>query len=132
MALPWIRPIVSKFKVKGTVVTPPGWGQKRKLSMAATRFLRRHVQKNPEVSACTVRHVLNACSFHARTPRCTPLLTQKHRKSSQNHINRPQKFCDSVLWSDETILGTFWPYGSAICLEEEEWSKFWKEHSVYS
>jgi len=28
-----------------------------------------------EVSAFTVRHILNACGFHARTPRCTPLLS---------------------------------------------------------
>jgi len=39
--------IVCKFKVKGTVVTLPGRGRKRKLSTAATRFLRRQVQKNP-------------------------------------------------------------------------------------
>ena len=39
--------IVCKFKVKGTVATLPGRGRKRKLSTAATRFLRRQVAKNP-------------------------------------------------------------------------------------
>jgi hypothetical protein len=38
----------TQFKVKGTVVTLPGQGRKRQLSMAATRFLRRQVQKNLE------------------------------------------------------------------------------------
>jgi len=62
-----------------------------------------------EVSAFTVRHILNACSFHARTPRCTPLLslTQKHKKSAQNHINKPQMSWDSLLWSNETELELF-------------------------
>ena len=39
--------IVRKFKVKGTVATLPGCGRKRKISKAATRFLRRQVVKNP-------------------------------------------------------------------------------------
>jgi len=84
-----------------------------KPSMAAARF---QVQKNPwvtqkdlqqdllatrtEVSACTVRPEL-------------PLLTQKHKKSwlwfAQNHRNKPQNFCDFVLWSDETKLELFGP-----------------------
>jgi len=34
-----------------------------------------------EVSVCTVRRTLNTEGFHARTPRRTPLLTQKHKKS---------------------------------------------------
>ena len=38
--------IVRKFKVEGTVATLPGRGRKRKLSAAATRFLRRQVVKN--------------------------------------------------------------------------------------
>ncbi|KAF7651437.1 hypothetical protein LDENG_00110870, partial [Lucifuga dentata] len=43
--------IVCKFKVKGTLTTLPGRGRKRKPSTAATRFLRRQVVKNPQVTA---------------------------------------------------------------------------------
>ena len=43
--------IVRKFKVEGTVATLPGRGRKRKLSVAATRFLRRQVVKNLRVTA---------------------------------------------------------------------------------
>ena len=43
--------IVLKCKVKGTVATLPRCGRKRKLSMAATRFLRRQVVKNPRLTA---------------------------------------------------------------------------------
>ena len=43
--------IVRKFKVEGTVATLPERGRKRKLSAAATRFLRRQVVKNPRVTS---------------------------------------------------------------------------------
>jgi len=39
--------IVCKFKVKGSVLVLPRRGRKRKASLAATKFLRRQVQKNP-------------------------------------------------------------------------------------
>ena len=73
--------IVRNFKIKGTVPTLPGCGRKRKLSVAATRVLRRQVVKNPrltakhlqqdlvaagtEVSVSTVRRMLNAEGLHA-------------------------------------------------------------------
>jgi len=71
------------------------------------------------VTAKDLQQDLVATGIGARTPRRTPILTQKH-KSAQNHINKPQQFWVSVLWSDETKTGTFWPCGSAVCLEEEE------------
>ena len=71
------------------------------------------VAAGSEVSVSTVRCTLNAEGLHAQTPRGTPLLTQKHKKShlqyTWNHINKPQKFWDSVLWSDETKLELFGP-----------------------
>jgi len=90
--------------------------------MAATRFLRRQVQKSLWVAAkdlqqdfqgfsCTVRCVLNA--WQNSKTYSTPLLTQKHKKSqlqfAQNHINKPQKFWDSVLLSDERKLELIGP-----------------------
>ncbi|KAF7646787.1 hypothetical protein LDENG_00182360 [Lucifuga dentata] len=136
--------VVHKFKVKGTLTTLPGRGRKRKLSTAATRFLRRQVVKNPQVTAkdlqqdlvaagtkvsvCTVRCILNTEGLYGLTPRRTPLLTHKHKKSrlqySQNHINKPQKFWDSVLWSNETKLELFGPMDQRYVLEEEK--KSWK------
>ena len=121
--------IVHKFTFKGTMATLPGRGRKRKLSASATRFLRRQVFKNPqvtakhlqqdlvvagtEVSVCTVRRIRNTEGLHSQTPRCTPLLTQKHKESqlpyAQNHLNMPQKFWNSVLWRHETKLVLFGP-----------------------
>ena len=111
------------------MATLPGHGRKRKLSAAATRVLRRQVVKNPrviakhlqqdlvaagtEVLVPTVRCILNAKGLHDQTPRRTPLLTQKHKKIrlqfAKNYINKPKRFWDSVLWSDETKLEFFRP-----------------------
>lgn len=71
--------------------------QKEELSPTTTRFMRRQVVKNPQVTEkdlqqdivaagtkvfiCTVRSILNAEGLHARNPRRTRLLTQKHKKS---------------------------------------------------
>lgn len=92
-----IGSIIRKFKAKGTVETAPGRGRKRILSATAVRYLRRKVEKNPcvtaeelkkdlsdvgtEVSAQTIRRTLRNEDLHARTPRRTPLLTSKNKKS---------------------------------------------------
>ena len=82
------------------------------------RVTEKHLQQDlvaagTEVSVRTVRRILNSKGFHARTPRRTPLLTQKHKKSrlqyAENHINKPLKFWNSVTWSDETKLELFGP-----------------------
>uniref|UniRef100_A0AAQ4RPP5 Transposase Tc1-like domain-containing protein n=1 Tax=Gasterosteus aculeatus aculeatus TaxID=481459 RepID=A0AAQ4RPP5_GASAC len=101
--------IVCKLKVEGPVATLPGRGIKRKTPAARLAT----VATGTEVSVCTIRRVLNTEGFYARTPRRTPLLTQKHKKSwlqyAENHINMPPKFWNSVLWSNETKLELFGP-----------------------
>uniref|UniRef100_A0A8C5Q120 HORMA domain-containing protein n=1 Tax=Leptobrachium leishanense TaxID=445787 RepID=A0A8C5Q120_9ANUR len=61
-----------------------------------------------EVSAQTIRRTLRNEDLHARTPRRTPLLSPKNKKSrlqyAKSHVDKPQKFWDSVLWTDETKL----------------------------
>uniref|UniRef100_A0A8C5PU37 Transposase Tc1-like domain-containing protein n=1 Tax=Leptobrachium leishanense TaxID=445787 RepID=A0A8C5PU37_9ANUR len=66
-----------------------------------------------EVSAQTIRRTLRNEGLHARTPRRTPLLSPKNKKSrlqyAKSHVDKPQKFWDSVLWTDETKLELFGP-----------------------
>lgn len=124
-----IGSIIRKFKATGTVATQPGRGRKKKLSAATTRFLRRQVDKNPRITAKDLRHVLaeegtdvsvdtvrrtlHAEGFNARTPRRTPLLKPHHKKSrlqyAKTNLTKPQKFWDTVLWTDETKLELFGP-----------------------
>uniref|UniRef100_A0A8C5QEC7 Transposase n=1 Tax=Leptobrachium leishanense TaxID=445787 RepID=A0A8C5QEC7_9ANUR len=121
--------IIRKFKAKGTVETLPGRGRKKMLTSTAVRYLKRRVEKSPrvtaeelrkdlsdvgtEVSAQTIRRTLRNEGLHARTPRRTPLLFPKYKKSrlqyAKSHVDKPQKFWDSVLWTDETKLERFGP-----------------------
>uniref|UniRef100_A0A8C5PIU7 Transposase n=1 Tax=Leptobrachium leishanense TaxID=445787 RepID=A0A8C5PIU7_9ANUR len=124
-----IGSIIHKFKAKGTVETLPGRGRKKMLTSTAVRYLKRRVEKSPrvtaeelrkdlsdvgtEVSAQTIRRTLRNEGLHARTPRRTPLLSPKNKKSrlqyAKSHVDKPQKFWDSVLWTDETKLELFGP-----------------------
>uniref|UniRef100_A0A8C5QAX1 Transposase Tc1-like domain-containing protein n=1 Tax=Leptobrachium leishanense TaxID=445787 RepID=A0A8C5QAX1_9ANUR len=124
-----IGSIIRKFKAKGTVETLPGRGRKKMLTSTAVRYLKRRVEKSPrltaeelrkdlsdvgtEVSAQTIRHTLCNEGLHVRTPRRTPLLSPKNKKSrlqyAKSHVDKPQKFWDSVLWTDETKLELFGP-----------------------
>uniref|UniRef100_A0A8C5N259 Transposase n=1 Tax=Leptobrachium leishanense TaxID=445787 RepID=A0A8C5N259_9ANUR len=124
-----IGSIILKFKAKGTVETLPGRGRKKMLTSTAVRYLKRRVEKSPrvtaeelrkdlsdvgtEVSAQTIRRTLRNEGLHARTPRRTPLLSPKNKKSrlqnAKSHEDKPQTFWDSVLWTDETKLELFGP-----------------------
>ncbi|KAI5629982.1 cytoplasmic dynein 1 intermediate chain 1 isoform X5 [Silurus asotus] len=111
-----IGSIIRKFKAKGTVETLPGRGRKKMLTSTAVRYLKRRVEKSPrvtaeelrkdlsdvgtEVSAQTIRRTLRNEGLHARTPRRTPLLSPKNKKSrlqyAKIHVDKPQKFWDST------------------------------------
>uniref|UniRef100_A0A8C5PQH3 Transposase n=1 Tax=Leptobrachium leishanense TaxID=445787 RepID=A0A8C5PQH3_9ANUR len=124
-----IASISRKFKAKGTVETLPGRCRKKMLTSTAVRYLKRRVEKSPrvtaeelrkdlldvgtEVSAQTIRRTLRNEGLHARTPRRTPLLSPKNKKSllqyAKSHVDKPQTFWDSVLWTDETKLELFGP-----------------------
>lgn len=121
--------IIRKFKVKGTAQTLPGRGRKKILTATAVRYLKRKMEKNPrmtaeelkrdlsevgtEVSAQTIRRTLHSEDIHARTPRRTPLLSAKNKKSrleyAKINVDKPQRYWDHVLWSDETKLELFGP-----------------------
>uniref|UniRef100_A0A8C5MZ74 Transposase Tc1-like domain-containing protein n=1 Tax=Leptobrachium leishanense TaxID=445787 RepID=A0A8C5MZ74_9ANUR len=124
-----IGSIIRKFKAKGTVETLPGHGRKKMLTSTAVRYLKHRVEKSPrvtaeelrkdlsdvgtEVSAQTIRRTLRNEGLHARIPRRTPLLSPKNKESrlqyAKSHVDKPQKFWDSVLWTDETKLELFGP-----------------------
>ena len=94
------------------------------------------VAAGTEVSVSTVRRMLNAEGLHAWTPRRTPLLTQKHKKSrrqfAKNNINKPKRFWDSVLWSDETKLELLGPMDQRYVWRRRNEAWRWKERPAYS
>ena len=59
----------------------------------------------------TIRKVPIGEEFHSRTPRKTPLLRHIHVNNRQQFakdlLEKPAKFWDSVLWSDETKIELF-------------------------
>ena len=121
--------IIRQFKVKGTAQTLPGHGRKKTLTATAVRYLKLKIEKNPrmtaeelkrdlsevgtEVSAQSIRRTLHSEDIHARTPRRTPLLSAKNKKSrlecAKFNVDKPQRYWDHVLWSDETKLELFGP-----------------------
>uniref|UniRef100_A0A8C5M7V7 Transposase n=1 Tax=Leptobrachium leishanense TaxID=445787 RepID=A0A8C5M7V7_9ANUR len=118
-----IGSIIRKFKAKGTVETLPARGRK-KMTSTAVRYLKCRVEKSPRVTE-ELRKICQmwvlkfqlrqygAHCLHARTHRRTPLLSPNNKKSRlqyvKSHVDKPQKFWDSVLWTDETKLELFGP-----------------------
>lgn len=81
--------------------------------MAATRFLRRHVFKNPqvtakvtEVSVCTLRQILNLNVYMPRLQDVHHHWPKSTRKVSSNmfkNINKPEvlRFCSVERWNNK-------------------------------
>ena len=59
----------------------------------------------------TIRRTLNKVGFHGRVPRKMPLLSAKHSqaclKFAKDHVDRPSKYWNNVLRSDETKIELF-------------------------
>uniref|UniRef100_A0A8C5QCR6 Transposase Tc1-like domain-containing protein n=1 Tax=Leptobrachium leishanense TaxID=445787 RepID=A0A8C5QCR6_9ANUR len=120
-----IGSIIRKFKAKGTVETLPGRGRKKMLTSTAVRYLKRRVEKSPrvtaeelrkdlsdvatEVSAQTIWRTLRNEGLHARTPRRTPLLSPKNKKSrlqyAKSHVDKPQNTIPKLLWFVHMTFG---------------------------
>ncbi|KAI8493559.1 hypothetical protein Bbelb_289560 [Branchiostoma belcheri] len=131
-----IGSIIRKFKASGTVATQGGHGQKKNLSSATARFLRKQVNKTSRLTAKDLRHnlagggsdvsggtaccTLHAEGFNTRTPRRTPLLKPSHKKSCFQYaepiLSNPQNFCNTVLWTDEAKLEFFGPMDQRFVL----------------
>uniref|UniRef100_A0A3P9LRV8 Uncharacterized protein n=1 Tax=Oryzias latipes TaxID=8090 RepID=A0A3P9LRV8_ORYLA len=119
--------IIQKFKTHGTVANLPGHGRKRKIDDKLRRRIVRTVSKEPRttskdikgelldqgtsVSDRNIRRCLSQSGLHGRRPRRTPLLKGNYEKArlefAKMHVNKPQRFWENVLWTDETKLELF-------------------------
>ena len=60
------------------------------------------------ISKKTISNELNCCGLYARSPLKTPLLKEKHvearLKSVAQHLDKPVKYWENIVWSDETKI----------------------------
>ncbi|KAG2461018.1 TCB1 transposase, partial [Polypterus senegalus] len=119
--------IIQKFKIHGTVANLPGRGRRRKIDDKSKRRIIQMVTKEPRitskeiqgelqaqgtsVSDRTIRRRLSQSGLHGRRPRRTPLLKTNHKKArlefAKLHVEKPQRFWENVLWTDETKIELF-------------------------
>lgn len=120
--------VVQRYKKRGTVVSKERSGRPKKLSERAVRLVTNIALKDrrqaaptlaevatevqgTKVSEATIRRVLHRAQLHGRRPRRKPLLKPRHKqmrlKFANEHRNKPSKFWDSILWSDETKINLF-------------------------
>lgn len=102
----------------------PGRGRNKMLTSTDVRYLKRRVEKSPRVTVDELRKDLSdvGTEVSAQTilkasmpelPGAPPCCLQRIKKSrlqyAKSHEDKPQKFWDSVLWTDETKLELFGP-----------------------
>ena len=113
---------VKKGKLWGTVKNLNRSGRKRKISLKLERNMIRNITTNPRTSVQDIKaHLVTMgvdvsnstiewCPYRAGLKSCRPRKTPLRKKCHLNarlkfpkeHVKKPDKFWDKVLWSDET------------------------------
>ena len=101
-------------------------GRPRKLTSRLDRYVTREVSQNPRKSATELVNYLRCvvstfqrqlyhepciANLHRRRPRRKPLLKPRHNTARlefvRKYIEKSSSFCDTILWSDKTIMNLF-------------------------
>lgn len=120
--------IIKKWKYEGTVKNLAGRGRKRILTPGDERQIVRTLRKNPRtsipklavevadnikrpVSADTIRRAAHRHNLHGRVARKKPLLSKANIKKrlefAKEHVDKPQDFWNTVIFTDETKVNLF-------------------------
>jgi len=120
--------ILQKMKRTGGVENVKGRGRKRKTTSRTDRMMRTLTMKNrkmpaskivtevknatgTDISVQTVRNRLNETGLHGRVPRRKPLISKRNHKKrmdfAREHVNKPEEFWNSIIWSDESKFNMF-------------------------
>jgi len=118
-----VRGIIKRYEINGTVENLPGRGKKRAFTPREHRNLVRKIKINPKISSTqlaeemkqetgksvtskTIRNDLKREGYTSHYCRKKPDLKKIHRlkrlQFAEAHVEKPQQFWDSVLWSDES------------------------------
>jgi transposase len=131
-----VHSIISKYKRTGKVEDLKGRGRKATFSEREERAIVRKVKANSKISATkmvyevekefgkstsrfTIKRILKKAGFESYFRRRKPLVSKVNMKKrlqfAREHVNKPQSFWNSILWSDESKFNIFGSDGRARC-----------------
>jgi len=120
--------IIKRYKETSSIQNKNGRGRKPILSPREKRIVLREVQSNRRVSALelksnvkeyfgkdcssqTIRNAVHEQGFKGRVARPKPFLSRRNKvkrlKFAKQHVNEPESFWNSILWSDESKFKVF-------------------------
>lgn len=129
-----VQYIIRKYNSTGLIVNKQGRGRKPKFSIREKRAIVKKVKVNPKLSISkikaqvenetgkkadkkTIANVLKSEGFKSCRARKKPLISKKNIKKrlafAKRHVNKDNKFWESILWSDESKYNIFGSDGRA-------------------
>lgn len=125
--------VLKKKETTGVLSNRRPTGRPRKTTVVDDRNIVRAVKKTPKtsvsditndlhsagvkVSQSTVGRRLREQKYRGHTTRCKPLISCKNRKArlkfAKKYRDEPQKFCNTILWTDETKINLYQSDGKA-------------------
>ena len=125
--------VLKKKETTGVLSNRRRTGRPRKTTAVDDRNIVRAVKKDPKttvvdisnhlqrrgvkVTLSAVRRRLHEQKYRGYTRRCKPLISKKNKKArlefAKKYRDKPQKFWDNVLWTDETKINLYQNDGKA-------------------
>lgn len=123
-----VQYIIRKYKKTHSVLNAARHGRPRKTNTRTDRYICQLVMKKrtssarkiaaevenatgTKVCAQTIRNRLNEANFGGRVARKKPFISKRNRqkrlKFAKEHVNKPDEFWDSIIWSDESKFNMF-------------------------
>lgn len=123
-----VQYVLSKYRQTKSVDNRCRSGRPAKLETRHKRAVLRYIRQNPKMSAPklaamlerdyginvvaqTIRNIIKTAGYNGRVSRKKPYVSKVNRQKrlafAKEHVNKPQSFWDSVIFSDESIFRIF-------------------------